>query len=79
MFQKKFDSALMNTQSTNKYACTKPHLIDTLLKDLKIARCYGELHAHCLGPPVDGNSTEVNTINTTSHSHKFLLESLFLK
>lgn len=54
----------MNTQS-NKYACTKykkHHLIDTLLKDLKIARCYSELYALCLGPPVDENSTEANTM-----------------
>jgi hypothetical protein len=60
-----FDLALMNTQSTKKYACTqhkKHHMIDTFLKDLKIARCYSELHALCLGPPVDGNATEVNRI-----------------
>jgi len=40
----------------------KHNMIGTLLKDLKIARCYSELHALCLGPPVDGNSTEANTI-----------------
>ena len=59
----------MNTQSTNKYAaCTKyrkHHLIDTLLKDPKIARCYSELHSLCLGPPLDGNYTEANTIKIT--------------
>lgn len=74
----------MNTQSTNKYACTKHkkhHLSDTLLKDLKIARCYSELHAPCLGPPVYGNSTEANTIKLTLQAihTNFFWKSLFRK